>query len=593
MPQLSEPANRPITEDREGIDAHTHSHPITVARLLAENLFEGTLIGGGTGIDHTVSWCMPFTQPAEASDDELVDAAVHAPPGAFSNQDVAGVVEHLARAGAGMLVLQMTSEDVRHELPELTTAADAAALPVLAVGQGGTFRETSRLVATKVLAQAQHVLEYGTTVHRALGDVFARGAGLAALARKMAQISETYVLIVGNNAELLAEASPTATAPRLSPAVVERVIEQMQTTVPDDDEAHHHTVESLVLEVDEERVEIVQAPVQVAGQPYGLLVLVEPVSPAPEHDLARHRVIVEQGVSLTGSELLRLQSVRQAEERARNDFAHALLHGRFTDELELSSRAEHYRLPVDGRFAVFVVTTPAINPDDDSARRIGREVERTVRALASPDVFTLSATLGSLVVVVVQLRKRRGSDREAAKVTKELQTFGQQLHRALAARVGGEVRIAYGRPFNGAAGIAKSYREARTAEGLARRVQTPVVCSYTDLRVFAAIEECAATASGRDFASEVLAPLRHLDGHSGNLEELVLAYIEEGGNLNATARRLHLHRNTMLYKLERASRALQMDVRSTETQFMVWFAHHITALNDVVEALDRELAPPR
>ena len=71
-----------------------------------------------------------------------------------------------------------------------------------------------------------------------------------------------------------------------------------------------------------------------------------------------------------------------------------------------------------------------------------------------------------------------------------------------------------------------------------------------------------------------------------------MAYIEEGGNLNATARRLHLHRNTMLYKLDRASRAVQTDVRRPEAQFMIWLAHHIAVLNDVGAALDRELAPP-
>ncbi|MFD8093439.1 helix-turn-helix domain-containing protein, partial [Streptomyces malaysiensis] len=97
---------------------------------------------------------------------------------------------------------------------------------------------------------------------------------------------------------------------------------------------------------------------------------------------------------------------------------------------------------------------------------------------------------------------------------------------------------------------------------------------------------------GREFAAEVLEPLRRADGQTGNLEEVVLAYIAESGNLNAAARRLQLHRNTMLYKLERASRALQMDVRSAETQFTVWLAHRIETLNDSLRVLQAELSPP-
>jgi DNA-binding PucR family transcriptional regulator len=72
----------------------------------------------------------------------------------------------------------------------------------------------------------------------------------------------------------------------------------------------------------------------------------------------------------------------------------------------------------------------------------------------------------------------------------------------------------------------------------------------------------------------------------------VLAYIAESGNLNAAARRIGLHRNTILYKLNRASRALNMDIRSSDAQFMVWLAHHIDTLTRVNETLNVELSQP-
>lgn len=565
---------------------------VKVGQLLDEQLFVGTLVAGRSGTSRTVAWCVPFVDADARGQEEVADAAVHVPAAALAGRQGASTVDRLAGQDAAMLILPVPKQQAVDRFPEAIEAADRTGLPLLAAGTHATFREASRLVATKVLAQSTHVLEYGTRVHRLLGDVFARGAGLSALAQAMAQLSGTTVLIVGNNAELLAEARPRSAKGDATSSTAERVIEAVAVPGRNKEVGGDHHVETVTLEVDGTPIEVVHAPIRVAGERFGVLALVEHRYPCPEHELAQHRIIVEQGVSLTGSELLRMQSVRHAEERARNDFAHALLHGRFTDELELMSRAEHYGLPVEGRFTVYVVTSSAINPDDDSARRVGREVERAVQALAGPDVFTLSAAIGAMMVVVRQLKRRRGSERDAAGVTTELHAFGESLQRTLEPRLGADVRVAYGRPFNGATGIAKSYREARTAEGLGRRVQTPPVCSYTELRVFAAIEECATTTSGRDFAAEVLAPLRQLDGQTGNLEELVLAYIEEGANLNATARRLHLHRNTMLYKLDRASRALQMDVRTTETQFMIWFAHHIAALNDVVESLDRELAPP-
>lgn len=484
------------------------------------------------------------------------------------------------------------------ERPDLTAAADAAeaaGLPLLELSPRATFRETSQLVATKVLAQATHVLEYGTRVHRMLGDVFARGAGLTGLTQTMTQLSGTTVMVLGSSGDLLACAAPGPSAGRPSAEPPERVIEALRERGyfghdPHDDWSPH----VITLEIDGESRNVIVTPVRVAGEPYGVLALLEPTYPTAEHDLAQHMVMAEQGVSLTGSELLRQHSVRDAEERARNDFVHALLHGRFTDQLELAARSEHYRFPLDGRFAVFIVTSTGLRPDDSTGRRRALDAALAAREVSPGDGrLTLSALIGSMIVIVRQVSSAVGTDGDGLEEGRRLRSYGEQLHRAMRRRLTEDVRVTYGRPANGAAGVARSYREARTAEKLGQHVSTSPVCAYQDLRVFAAIQESATSPAGLAFATDILAPLKQAGGQTPTLEEVVLAYIEESGNLNATARRLHLHRNTMLYKLDRASRALHLDVRTTEAQFMIWLAHHIRALSEVVGQLDDELSPPR
>ena len=410
----------------------------------------------------------------------------------------------------------------------------------------------------------------------------------------MARLSGTTVLVLGSTGELIASSAVAVGEPR-SPDFVRRAADLLAQPnrgpgfLPEDPE--HPTAPTwITLELDEGPVHVIVCPVLVAGEPYGVLALVEPEHPAEEHDLARHIVVAEQGVSLAASELLRQQSVREAEERARNDFVHALLHSRFTDQLELGARAEHYRFPLDGQFAVFIVTATGLRPDENASRRKAREAGRAAQSVAPEDgALTLTALVGSMLVVVRQVGD--GTSGEVAPGV--LAAFGEALHRSMRQRLRDTIKISYGRPGVGASGAASSYREARTAEALGRRVASGPVTAYSDLRVFAAVQDAALSVGGQAFARETLAPLRQVDGQTGNLEEVVHAYIAESGNLNATARRLHLHRNTMLYKLERASRALNMDVRTTEVQFMIWLAHHIDALSEVVGALDQELAPPK
>lgn len=577
---------------------------LTVRRLLAEDLLRDCLVAGERGLSNVVSWCVPVmdfndTLPPTV-DGQLAGAAGYVFASSLTEERATTLVQYLAMSGASA-VLVWPETDEHLELGPACRAADAAGLPLLLLPHRANFRTISQLIAIKVLAQSTHVLEYGTRVHRTLGDVFARGGGLPALAHTMSQLSETIVLVIGSGGELLTAATPAKTAVAMTDALLAEVLRTLDITgdnrgqvsgyAEDVEHGPHHKSWVVTLEVDDMRFDAIIAPVRVADEPYGVLALIEPTHPAPEHDLSRHMAIAEEGVSLTASELMRQQSVREAQERARNDFVHSLLHSRFTDKLELTARAEHYRFPLDGRFAVYVVTSTGLHPDEGDSRHKARGAARMAASVVSDDGrLTLTALIGSMIVVVRELKAVAPSTGESAR--EEIRSFASNLHRAMRSRLEEDVRIAYGRPDNGAAGVARSYREARTAEALGRKVNIAPISAYSDLRVFAAVEAAATSPEGQAFAASILAPLQQSDGQTDNLGEVVLAYIQESGNLNATARRLNLHRNTMLYKLERASRALQMDVRTTEVQFMVQLAYHITALSDVVGGLELELAPP-
>jgi DNA-binding PucR family transcriptional regulator len=171
--------------------------------------------------------------------------------------------------------------------------------------------------------------------------------------------------------------------------------------------------------------------------------------------------------------------------------------------------------------------------------------------------------------------------------------YATALHRSLAQRRdqgSRPVLVAYGRPVVGALAVPDSYREARLALGLQSRLELAPVCGYQDLRVHAVLEDVAGSRTGRSFATDVLAPLR--EPGAGDLEVAVLAYVACGGNVNAAARDLHIHRNTMLYKLDRASRVLGMDLRQAENQFAVWLAHTLDLLAATRAEVDRLVSPP-
>jgi sugar diacid utilization regulator len=545
--------------------------PLTLGRLLQERALRGVRAEVSKDVlDRQVMWCLPW-------EEVLVDE------GPVSDLLVFAHAEQVDRAGLRQLE--------RRDVTALLVAGECAAktaVPVLTAGEQLGFREVSRLVADLSLARETHVLRYGLTVHRSLVELLYRGAGLAALCHQMARLAGSPAAVLDPQFRVLAfeqgrdrvyEPSTVATAFRAS-------------APPLPENAEHTPSHACVLPLDAVEANAVVNPILLGGRHDGWVLVLEPADPPPHpHDTAEHRVVVEQGATIIGTEMLRLRSVEQAEERARGDFVHALLHARFATAADLEARSTYYDFPTASSYGVVVVgglhksggSTESLTAMFQLARDATRFAPRS-------GMQTLATVVGDVLAVVRQVEvPGRGASPDAA--NREMGAFANLLDQELTRRARHPVAVAYGRPVVGAMKIFDSYREARLTLALRNRLGIEEVCGFQDLRVYATLTELATSSNGIAFARDVLAPLRTQRHGPEGLEQAVLAYIRNGGNLNAAARELHIHRNTMLYKLDRASRALHLDLRQAEHQFTVWLAQKLDLLAETTQAVDRDVNP--
>ena len=95
----------------------------------------------------------------------------------------------------------------------------------------------------------------------------------------------------------------------------------------------------------------------------------------------------------------------------------------------------------------------------------------------------------------------------------------------------------------------------------------------------------AETDRSRRFVGDVFGSLKP----GTDLYDTLSAYLAAGGNVNAAARELSVHRNTMLSKLDRISRAMGMDVRLPENQFTAWLAVRLELLDRLRTSVENEI----
>lgn len=559
-------------------ETETAHEALTVADILDEPVMRGCrVIAGGRLLGRRVVWCVPWSE-ALTGDDALVDVVVHARVSdLFDSDPDRPRLDRLGTRRPAALLLHGDTSGV----PAKTL--DSAGYPVVQLPATATFVVCNRLIAAKTLTRAAHVLEYGVTVHRTLGELLYRGAGLPALGRQLAKLSRCPAFILDAQGEVLAyEYLGTGLVPDPS-----EVVRLLRDRIVDGDQPAGTRVVELALE--DEAVTCVVAPILLGMTGYGWIVLVELTHPVRRQELAQHQVVADQAVTIVGSEMLRLRSVEAAEERARGDFVHALLHGRFANPHDLIARAAHHAFDIEATYGVVVARVLGREDANPVAGRLPGLARRAQQLLPHRGQPTLATAIGDVLVAIRRVPQTRGTRPSTG--TRLIADYARALADDLHAQSGRTFTVAYGRPVPGARGVSESYREARVAMGVCERLGITEVSGYGELRVFAALADLATSAQGAAFAREVLAPLHGPDGARGELEAAVLAYVEEGGNLNATARRLRVHRNTMLYKLQRASRLLDLDLRQPENRFTVWLAHRVVVLGEVQTSIDREFRP--
>ena len=550
--------------------------PLTLDRLRQERLLRGSVVlAGEDGLEVAVQWCRTardvLAEPEQLEGVVVIGDEAELGPGA---------VDDLTSRGAAALLVRGWSTQRWQGEP-------AQRLPVVGVPAETRFDSVARHVARLNLAHESHILRYAQTVHSALAALLHRSAGVDALCDLLARLSGCAVVLVGPGLEVItfAEGRHSWLDPSSAGAACRDLLGREATGDQEGDPAHDHgDVLVLSAELKDRPCTFVVAGIDVANRRDGWLVLVDDTHPPFAHDLAEQRVAVQQSSTIVGTELMRQRDLERAEERARGNFVHALLHGRFSTHADLVARSKHHDFPVEGRFGAVVVQAKGLIAEGDSPGRLAFMAREASHVRSGAERRTLAAVVGDVIAVVREVAPlgRSGPDRGA----RELSAFATALSLRLQGQTERAVLVGFGRPVQGADQISQSYREARLALGLSAQLGLSGPAGFSDLRVHSTLLDLAQQDNGRSFAAEMLAPLR--EAH-GDLEDAVRTYIEAGGNLNQAARTLSVHRNTMLYKIERGSKALDRDLREAETQFAVWLAMKLDMLARTADDVGQDL----
>jgi sugar diacid utilization regulator len=243
------------------------------------------------------------------------------------------------------------------------------------------------------------------------------------------------------------------------------------------------------------------------------------------------------GVLVDGHQAARRDMIRQ-EESLRREVIDDLLRGD-ADVSAMVERAEPFGLDLGRPHQVALAASGGEAADVDRAAIV---LERAVVDRFGDRDVLVATKDGRLMVLVPGAPSENATPGGTDEVTRLMRAELSRL------RKGRPWRVAAGRPFPGAYGIARSYEEAREALTLAQRLQLDTdVVHARDLLVYRVLGRDQAAII--DLVRAVLGPLTQARGGPEPLLQTLLAYFSTGEVATETARRLHMSVRTVTYRL--------------------------------------------
>jgi purine catabolism regulator len=141
--------------------------------------------------------------------------------------------------------------------------------------------------------------------------------------------------------------------------------------------------------------------------------------------------------------------------------------------------------------------------------------------------------------------------------------------------------LAAGEPAQGLAGLQKSLAEAQDALALGRRLSPGAGGDYLhrEMGVYRLLRHLQGTADLDDFLNGTLGALAAYDReHGAELMATLEVLLAHGGNVSATARAMHLHRNSVIYRVERIRDVSGLDPTDAEDAFVLRLASMVAPL---------------
>ncbi|MGG1677110.1 helix-turn-helix domain-containing protein [Neobacillus sp. NRS-1170] len=455
----------------------------------------------------------------------------------------------------GVITLDSFDPSV-HFIPEdinlLTAIAHQAAV---ALEKAGLYREQEKTVRqleslNNTISQQNEMLSRSVDIHNQLARLVLNGEGLDSIISYLHVTTGHTVLLFDDLAELISSAFQENLGNTDLLAIKKMAQESIKT--PGTPRSFNE------ISINERNQCLTVLPVGAKTTLFGSLVIVAPEK-MREVDIAA----LEHACTVIALELVKEQAIFDAQERINDQFIDVLFSGKMDDTILQKTKQMDFD-PMGDYMALII----RLDESDNIPKRnsiIRHLVQLANRVFLKNFLKGIAARNQDQIVILLTFQQKVSASYAHHQVKELVSKFQQEIQLK---NWGTTVSIGIGRIHSSLLKVTKSLQEAAKCLQFLRSFRGKnQVISYKDLGVQRLLLQNSEEEL-TDFIREVLGPLIDYDqSRKGELLPSLFAYLEHNQNAKEAAEAIHVHTNTLMYRLKRIEDILSTDF-SDNQQFL-------------------------
>ena len=530
----------------------TTNNTVSLQALMQFALPLGTTLVAGSA-DTTINWAMTVrAQPPafpEIYGGELALLSMDILRSYNSRMTLAEVIDSLADAGVQAIA-------VRDEISDVAIAAAGERdVSLLALSEDSNLTSVERAVNTLIVNQSAQLTQRAIEIQRQLTRLAAENRDLNSLLQIMARATAKPIVVHDDAGVLMAQVYPNMARRSGGRTLMQSLpYGAFQNWLDRDAPSGEGSIVASPLGF----TTVLKVEKRVAGY----LSLVNSSDRLDDFD----RLVLTYGADVCAIEMAKSRAIAFAVEQTRGDWVQMWLSGTQAEDDMMATRAQQAGFDADSlcMVAVFRAVTGSGTPlpfesliplvRDDMTRR------------------QIDGAVGQYVDVIVGLYPLT----EAAQAAR-VRDMVEEVRSQLALRTpSGLVAAGISRPSTGLTALRDAYREAKDALSIASELgDLEQVTFYGDLKLYQlllALKEHNLNYL-RQFYEVTLGPLvAHDDRKQGDMLRTLNGFFQANGNLAKAAQDLDVHRNTLVYRLERISELTELDLDDADNRLILHLA---------------------